>query len=124
MSSAVDYLFREGQLLLWGVPATGVLPGTVAGGALGAAYEFGPPRGPEFEVAMVGAEASAWSQVSGPTTPPWRSRSPRWLPEVRTCAKNRRSTPLSGGGTSGHSALNTDWGRHIPQPARPQIDEV
>jgi hypothetical protein len=44
MSSAVDYLFREGQLLLWGVPATGVLPGTVAGDALGAAYEFGPPR--------------------------------------------------------------------------------
>ena len=34
--------------------AVGVLLGTAAGDALGAAYEFGPPRGPELEVAMVG----------------------------------------------------------------------
>src|SRR5271166_3067270 len=34
--------------------ACGVLLGTAAGDALGAAYEFGPPRGPELEVAMVG----------------------------------------------------------------------
>ena len=32
----------------------GVLLGTAAGDALGAPYEFGPPRGPELEVAMVG----------------------------------------------------------------------
>src|SRR6478609_8763325 len=38
----------------------GVLLGTAAGDALGAAYEFGPPRGPELEVAMVGGGAFAW----------------------------------------------------------------
>ena len=32
--------------------AVGGLLGTAAGDALGAAYEFGPPRGPELEVAM------------------------------------------------------------------------
>ncbi|MFN8043045.1 MAG: ADP-ribosylglycohydrolase family protein [Mycobacterium sp.] len=32
----------------------GVLLGTAAGDALGAPYEFGPPRGPELEVAMTG----------------------------------------------------------------------
>jgi len=32
----------------------GVLLGTAAGDALGAPYEFQPPRGPELEVAMVG----------------------------------------------------------------------
>jgi hypothetical protein len=51
--------------------ACGVLLGTAAGDALGAAYEFGPPRGPELEVAMVGAAASAGSQASGRTTPRW-----------------------------------------------------
>ena len=51
--------------------ACGVLLGSAVGDALGAAYEFGPPRGPELEVAMVGAEASAGNLVSGPTTPPW-----------------------------------------------------
>src|SRR6478609_5633958 len=40
--------------------AVGVLLGTAAGDALGAAYEFGPPRGPELEVAMVGGGAFAW----------------------------------------------------------------
>jgi ADP-ribosylglycohydrolase/protein-tyrosine phosphatase len=34
--------------------------GTAAGDALGAAYEFGPPRGPELEVAMVGGGAFGW----------------------------------------------------------------
>jgi|SRR6516225_6403005 len=29
MRAAVDHLFREGQLLLWGVPATGVLVQTL-----------------------------------------------------------------------------------------------
>jgi hypothetical protein len=29
MSSAADHLFREGQLLFWGVPATGVLVETL-----------------------------------------------------------------------------------------------
>ena len=40
--------------------AVGVLLGTAAGDALGAAYEFGPPRGPELEVAMVGGGAFGW----------------------------------------------------------------
>jgi ADP-ribosylglycohydrolase len=40
--------------------ARGVLLGTAAGDALGAAYEFGPPRGPELEVAMVGGGSFGW----------------------------------------------------------------
>src|SRR6476659_6854565 len=40
--------------------AVGVLLGTAAGDALGAAYEFGPPRGAELEVAMVGGGAFGW----------------------------------------------------------------
>ena len=40
--------------------AVGVLLGTAAGDALGAAYEFGPPRGPELEVAMVGGGGFGW----------------------------------------------------------------
>jgi ADP-ribosylglycohydrolase/protein-tyrosine phosphatase len=40
--------------------ACGVLLATAAGDALGAAYEFGPPRGPELEVAMVGGGAFNW----------------------------------------------------------------
>jgi ADP-ribosyl-[dinitrogen reductase] hydrolase len=40
--------------------ACGVLLGTAAGDALGSAYEFGPPRGPELEVAMVGGGAFGW----------------------------------------------------------------
>jgi ADP-ribosylglycohydrolase/protein-tyrosine phosphatase len=40
--------------------ACGVLLGTAAGDALGAAYEFGPPRGPELDVAMVGGGAFGW----------------------------------------------------------------
>ena len=40
--------------------AVGVLLGTAAGDALGAACEFGPPRGPELEVAMVGGGSFGW----------------------------------------------------------------
>lgn len=40
--------------------ACGVLLGTAGGDALGAAYEFGPPRGPELEVAMVGGGSFGW----------------------------------------------------------------
>lgn len=40
--------------------AAGVLLGTAAGDALGAPYEFGPPRGPELEVAMVGGGSFGW----------------------------------------------------------------
>jgi ADP-ribosylglycohydrolase/protein-tyrosine phosphatase len=40
--------------------ACGVLLGTAAGDALGAPYEFGPPRGPQLEVAMVGGGSFGW----------------------------------------------------------------
>jgi ADP-ribosylglycohydrolase len=40
--------------------AVGVLLGTAAGDALGAAFEFGPPRGPELEVAMVDGGSFGW----------------------------------------------------------------
>ena len=40
--------------------ACGVLLGTAAGDALGAPYEFGPPLGPELEVAMVGGGSFGW----------------------------------------------------------------
>jgi ADP-ribosyl-[dinitrogen reductase] hydrolase len=40
--------------------ACGVLLATAAGDALGAPYEFGPPRGPELEVAMVGGGSFSW----------------------------------------------------------------
>lgn len=42
----------------------GVLLGTAAGDALGAPYEFGPPRGPHLDVAMVGGgvwEPGEWT---------------------------------------------------------------
>ena len=58
--------------------AVGVLLDTAAGDALGAPYEFGPPRGPQLEVAMVGAGASAGNPASGPMTPRWLSLSLRW----------------------------------------------
>ena len=40
--------------------AVGVLLATAAGDALGAPYEFGSPRGPELEVAMVGGGGFGW----------------------------------------------------------------
>jgi ADP-ribosyl-[dinitrogen reductase] hydrolase len=40
--------------------ACGVLLGTAAGDALGAPYEFGPPRGPQLEVAMLGGGGFGW----------------------------------------------------------------
>ena len=40
--------------------ACGVLLGTAAGDAVGAPYEFGPPRGPQLEVAMVGGGRLGW----------------------------------------------------------------
>src|ERR1700739_135070 len=40
--------------------AVGVLLATAAGDALGAPYEFGPPRGPDLEVAMVGGGSFGW----------------------------------------------------------------
>jgi ADP-ribosyl-[dinitrogen reductase] hydrolase len=39
--------------------AVGALLGT-AGDALGAPYEFGPPRGPELQVSMVGGGSFGW----------------------------------------------------------------
>ena len=40
--------------------ACGALLATAAGDALGAPYEFQPPRGPELEVAMVGGGGFGW----------------------------------------------------------------
>jgi ADP-ribosyl-[dinitrogen reductase] hydrolase len=40
--------------------AVGVLLGTAAGDALGAPYEFQPPRGPELPVAMTGGGSLGW----------------------------------------------------------------
>jgi len=40
--------------------ACGTLLGTAAGDALGGPYEFGPPRGPDLEVAMVGGGSFGW----------------------------------------------------------------
>jgi ADP-ribosyl-[dinitrogen reductase] hydrolase len=40
--------------------ACGVVLGTAAGDALGAPYEFGPPRGNDLEVAMVGGGSFGW----------------------------------------------------------------
>jgi ADP-ribosyl-[dinitrogen reductase] hydrolase len=40
--------------------AVGVLLGLAAGDALGAPCEFGPPRGPDLEVAMVGGGGFGW----------------------------------------------------------------
>src|ERR1700761_4680174 len=40
--------------------AIGSLLATAAGDALGAPYEFGPPRGPELKVAMVGGGSFGW----------------------------------------------------------------
>src|ERR1700739_362878 len=45
--------------------AVGVLLATAAGDALGAPYEFGPPRGPELEVAMVGGGSFGWEPGEG-----------------------------------------------------------
>jgi ADP-ribosylglycohydrolase len=44
--------------------AVGALLGTAAGDALGAPYEFGPPRGPDLDVAMTGGgpwEPGEWT---------------------------------------------------------------
>ncbi|WP_310773624.1 ADP-ribosylglycohydrolase family protein [Mycobacterium sp. Z3061] len=41
--------------------ACGTLLATAAGDALGAPYEFGPPRGPGLEVAMVGGGGFGWA---------------------------------------------------------------
>src|SRR6201998_3341101 len=40
--------------------AVGTLVATAAGDALGAPYEFGPPRGLQLEVAMVGGSSFGW----------------------------------------------------------------
>ena len=41
--------------------AVGVLVATAAGDALGAPYEFEPPRGPELQVEMVGGGSFGWA---------------------------------------------------------------
>ena len=79
--------------------AVGALLGTAAGDALGAPYEFGPPRGPELEVAMVGGgpwEAGEWTDDTSMAIA---------IAEVAATGADLRegqhSTPLSLGGTSG-----------------------
>jgi hypothetical protein len=88
--------------------ACGVLLGTAAGDALGAAYEFGPPRGPELEVAMVGGGGFGWEPGE------WTDDTSMAIAiaEVaatlaRTCARTRRSTPWSAVGVSGHRTPKT-----------------
>jgi hypothetical protein len=41
--AAVDHLFREGRLLLWGIPATGVLVETAIERLAAAPADEGPP---------------------------------------------------------------------------------
>ncbi len=41
--------------------ASGVLLATAAGDALGAPYEFQPPRGPEMDVSMIGGGSFGWT---------------------------------------------------------------
>jgi hypothetical protein len=52
MRVTVDHLFREGQLLLWGIPATGVRAETLL------------DRGAESDVADAEAAITWWAAVS------------------------------------------------------------
>jgi hypothetical protein len=66
--------------------AIGALLGTAAGDALGAPYEFGPPRGPELEVAMTGGGVSRESTA----------RRFGYLGDCRCCVLHRASLSESG----------------------------
>ena len=84
--------------------ACGVLLGTAAGDALGAPYEFGPPRGPELEVAMVGGGSFGWEPGE------WTDDTSMAIAIAEVAAtgarparRNRRSMPSSSGGMSGRS---------------------
>ena len=68
--------------------AVGVLLGTAPGDALGAAYEFGPPRGPELEVAMVGGGAFKWEPDE------WTDDTSMAVAIAEVAATRRRITPL------------------------------
>ena len=94
MRAAVDHLFREGRLLLWGIPATGVLVETLLDrGADGdvaeaeAAIERLAPRQPTRVWLCAtsgccgcarcwrGLTAMTWlTRTSGIATAPWRNR--------------------------------------------------
>ena len=97
--------------------AVGVLLGTAAGDALGAAYEFGPPRGPELEVAMVGGGSFGWEPGE------WTDDTSMAIAIAEVAAtgadlrEERRSMPSFGGGTSGPNTPKTLACRPVgPQP--------
>ena len=87
--------------------ALGVLAGTAAGDALGAAYEFGPPRGPELEVAMVGGGSFGWELGEWTDDTSMAIAIAEVAATGRTCVRNSLSTPWFGGGTSGPSMPKT-----------------
>ena len=83
----------------------GVLLGTAAGDALGAPYEFEPPRGPELEVAMVGGgvwEPGEWTDDTAMAIA---------IAEVAATGADLRErwrrTPSSVDGLNGHGAPKT-----------------
>jgi hypothetical protein len=83
--------------------ACGVLLGTAAGDALGAPYEFGPPRGSELEVAMVGGGAFGWNPGE------WTDDTSMAIAIGEVAATgadrvtNKPSTPSLSGGMNGHN---------------------
>ncbi|WP_368026777.1 ADP-ribosylglycohydrolase family protein [Mycobacterium simiae] len=71
--------------------AVGALLGTAAGDALGAPYEFGPPRGPELEVVMGGGgvwEPGEWTDDASMASAIDASQVPE-----QTCATKTHLTP-------------------------------
>jgi hypothetical protein len=83
--------------------ACGVLLGTAAGDALGAPYEFGPPRGPQLEVAMVGGGSFGWEPGEWTDDTSMAIVIAEVAATGRTCVKNRPSMPSPGGGMSGRN---------------------
>ena len=99
----------------------GVLLGTAAGMRWAHRHEFGPPRGPELEVAMVGG--GPWAPGNGPTTPPWPSPSLRPSRRVETPAMRPCRTPSSRGGSNGATMRKTLVSRHAQYSAVLRAEE-
>jgi hypothetical protein len=88
MRAALDYLFREGQLLVWGIQATGVLVETL----LDQCLHFGRPKPVEGDrTKWRGLAPNVWSQIgpsstrrtrgnaSGPELIGWVPIEPDWI---------------------------------------------